>query len=238
MPLPIAAAAGAGVVVGGANALATRSSSRRAKRTIREAYGIQRKQQEARHADIRQDTTQSLIGRGIMSAGNSTSPAVAANQSVEAAARSGQSRGGLIAGARSAIATTKQNATNDHTRMAQRSATGAANTLGGQVQRDLSGELLLERQDMSNRRRAELDGVRAQTQQGYVNAISSGIGAGMSLYNAFSTPMPGGGAAPAPTSPDGKITPVQKGAFGIDPVNPRPMANHEFRIKARVRRGK
>lgn len=103
--------------------------------------------------------------------------------------------------------------------------TGAANTLGGQVERDLSGEFALERRDLWNQRQAAIKQNKADTMQGYVNdiagtaqtaagfmapgmggPIAAAMGAGRSL---------GAVDASMTVPPTGTI----RGAFGLNPID-------------------
>jgi type II secretory pathway pseudopilin PulG len=113
--------------------------------------------------------------------------------------------------------------------------TGSANTLGGQVQRDLSEEFRRERGDLWAQRQSGIKQNRLDTMNNYIGAVSAGIQVGSS----FASGMPGAGglsaaqaataAAPSMGTGMGPVSASQmqgpiaaggiRGAFGLSPVD-------------------
>lgn len=109
--------------------------------------------------------------------------------------------------------------------------TGAANTLGGQVQRDLSSEFAREREDLWTQRQTAIKQNKADTMQGYVNDVTStaqaaaGFMTGNPMAAASLLPQQRstGAAGSGQVDPSMTLPPIGaggiRGAFGLSPVD-------------------
>jgi hypothetical protein len=123
-----------------------------------------------------------------------------------------------------------------------RGAIGAGNTLGGQIQRDLSEEFYRERRALDAQSDAAHENVNAQASSDILNAVMGGIRTGVGAFNLASGFMGGGGGASAVANP-GNLAGTQPGvvpitsnvapgpyAFGIDPVTMEPVSALHFNV--------
>lgn len=261
----VAAAIGAGVGAGQAAFGYNQAvdAKRRSQRQIYAAYLQARQQQLKSFADSRESTTENLVRRGILSGGGQQGfarPAEATPKVPYNPLQTNYSNGVVPAASREAAAKLTKVGTNTiaqaaaqypdaltttRSSPAQRKAqnyadatkggTGQANTLGGQLESDLSYQNYLAGTNLDAERSALYQGTNVAGLQGEVGAIAGGVG---TAINAYGTASSFGGPA-APLVPDPSMSPAMDPntanelggpanavnpnsdhAFGVDAVNP------------------
>lgn len=231
-----ALAAGAGLARAGFGIANAGKNARADRDLIKRAYQISKKRLNIQQGDIRQNTSESLNARGILSGGDNVaaSPEVAAAQA--GAAAPGKGVLGMVKGA---VAKKAQDEQNRMAGDATRGQTGQGNTLGGGIESDLSKEFLLEHQDLFQQREQGINATKRQQSADVGSAIASGIDTASSVYSGGQMIKGAFGATPAPgTTPGAPSTgPIKPGLWfgGYDPSDPlglskKGISNSQFNV--------
>lgn len=219
-PWAIAAAIGGGRALWGA--ISGNQKKQRTKGFIEENYRLAKKKLGTRQAGIRQQTTESMIARGILS-----NRGVAPRTPETQAAVIPKPEGGLL---RNQAQQERQAAENARAADA-RAATLPSRDLSGAVDRDLSKEFRLEDKELELQRRQAHSENNARATSEILDSIMSGVSTGVGIYNAGQALSmandPGMGGDPAGDG-GGFVGPIDEamgldsmpGAYGIDPVDP------------------
>lgn len=207
MPFPLLAGAGtAGTIRGAFGVLSAHHTADRRRDALYSAYNRGRERLDLRQGDVRQNTAEGLIARGLagggLSAGRAVGPATDPHAAHGAVIPSGEDL----------------------------SVTGAR-TLGQQSTTDLHREQGLEQNDLLQQRNNAIDEVGEQGTQQAVDAIGNGISTAMNVYGMgkelgamrSSGSGAGGASAAATAAPSAGLGTI-RGAYGIDVLNPVPVA--------------
>lgn len=231
-----ALAAGAGIARGVSGIMNAGKNARADRDLIKRAYQISKKKLNLQQGDIRQNTTESLNARGVLSGGDNVTASPEVTAAMAPAAAAGKGFLGKAKGIQQAKeAYESQRMAGDATR----GQTGQGNTLAGGVEGDLSKEFLLEQQDLWQNRQQGIQQTKRQQSADTAGAIASGIDVASQVYSGGQMLKSAYGAAPttAAIPSASPASPIKPGLWfgGYDPTDPlglgkKGVSNTQFNV--------